>query len=156
MDRNMSFSGVLAYELLLMEIWHDSPRDEKRFRLGQHIVQFSKVEFCLITRLKFDQISDTSAYADVLNDIHSKYFRKRTDVKVEDVKFLLKRRQYAIPHDALKLLLILMLQNFLYGSDDKTNIPVWVLQLVDDLETFDAFLWGSYIYSNSILSYMLA
>ncbi|KAL5760688.1 hypothetical protein ACOSQ2_019526 [Xanthoceras sorbifolium] len=149
MDRNMLFFGVLAHELLLREIWHYGPRDEMRFRLGQHTVRFSWVEFCLITGLKFGQVLNTSVYVDVLGGIHSRIFERRADVKVKDVKDRLELGHHAaIPQNTLKISLILMLQNFLYDSDDKTSIPVWVLRLVEDLEAFNAFPWGSYIYSN--------
>ncbi|KAL5787553.1 hypothetical protein ACOSP7_004502 [Xanthoceras sorbifolium] len=121
MDCNMIFSGVLADELLLREIWHDGPRDEMRFRLGQHTVRFSRVKFCLITGLKFGHIPDMSAYVDVLQGIHSKCFGRRTDVKVKDVKNRLEQGDYVIPQDALKLSLILMLHNFLYGSDEGSS-----------------------------------
>ncbi|KAH7557248.1 hypothetical protein JRO89_XS11G0085400 [Xanthoceras sorbifolium] len=66
MQCDMKFSGLLAYELLLREIWHNGPRDEMRFRLGQHTM----------------------------------------------------------------------------------------LRLIDDLEPFNAFPWGSDVYSHSILSYI--
>ena len=48
--------------------------------MGPHIVRFSKVEFCLITGLKFDAILDTDIYEDVPNGIHHKYFHGRQEV----------------------------------------------------------------------------
>ncbi|KAI9153521.1 hypothetical protein LWI28_012586 [Acer negundo] len=51
-----------------------------RFLLGRHSVQFSKVEFCLITGLKFRELPNTSTYDMVENGIHQRYFEGRDEV----------------------------------------------------------------------------
>ncbi|KAI9153232.1 hypothetical protein LWI28_008099 [Acer negundo] len=62
MDRGMKFSAGIVHRLLIRELHHDGPEDEMRFLLGRHSVRFSKVEFCLITGLKFGELPNTSTY----------------------------------------------------------------------------------------------
>ncbi|KAH7573394.1 hypothetical protein JRO89_XS03G0139500 [Xanthoceras sorbifolium] len=115
------------HELLLREIWHDDPCDEMRFQLGQYTVQLSRVDFCLITGLKVKKLPDMTQYGEVADEIYHMYFNLRNDMTIHNVK------------DALEL-----------------GRFVWMLQLVDNLEAFGAFPWRSFIYSHSILSYMLS
>ena len=62
MHREINFLGGIVHRLLLLELHHDGPEDEMRFLLGNRTVRFSKVEFCLITRLKFGVIPDIESY----------------------------------------------------------------------------------------------
>ncbi|KAK2642454.1 hypothetical protein Ddye_024217 [Dipteronia dyeriana] len=54
--------------------------------------------------------------------------------------------------DVLKLALILFLEMTLVGKDDRTSILYWALELVDDLNAFNKFLWGTFIYSRTFNS----
>ena len=75
MHREINFSGGIVHRLLLRELHHNGPKDEMRFLLGNRMVRFSKVEFCLITGLKFGVIPDTASYDMVVqNGIHDRYF----------------------------------------------------------------------------------
>ncbi|KAK2642202.1 hypothetical protein Ddye_023965 [Dipteronia dyeriana] len=49
------------------EMRHNRPSDEMRFMLDTNEVRFSKVEFCLITGLRFRVVPDTSYYVNVDN-----------------------------------------------------------------------------------------
>ncbi|KAK3225699.1 hypothetical protein Dsin_005561 [Dipteronia sinensis] len=40
----------------------------------------------------------------------------------------------------------------LVGKDDRTTILYWALELVDDLEAFNKFPWGSFIYARTFNS----
>ena len=39
------------------------------------------------------------------------------------------------------------------GVDERFKVPAWQFQLVEDLDTFDAFPWGAYVYTRSIFGY---
>ncbi|KAK2645439.1 hypothetical protein Ddye_020634 [Dipteronia dyeriana] len=60
MHQEMKFSDGVIHWLLLQELDHDGPTYEMQLLLGNHVVRFSKVEFCLITELHFGVILDTS------------------------------------------------------------------------------------------------
>ncbi|KAK3189170.1 hypothetical protein Dsin_028731 [Dipteronia sinensis] len=64
----------IVHRVLLLELFHDGPSDEMRFMLGLRSILFSRVEFCLITGLKFGAIPHTELYEDVSNGIHHMYF----------------------------------------------------------------------------------
>ncbi|KAL5736866.1 hypothetical protein ACOSP7_031320 [Xanthoceras sorbifolium] len=142
MHRDMTFMGLLVHDLLLREIRNDGSYDMMRFRLGQHTAQLSRVEFHLIRGLKFGELPNTSLYCEVVEGIHCKYFNLRGDVTCDNVKDALELGRFGALDDALKLSLILLLYKFLYGSDDRDMLPVWVLRFVDDLEAFGAFPWN--------------
>ncbi|KAK2653577.1 hypothetical protein Ddye_013433 [Dipteronia dyeriana] len=74
MHRSVKFSGGVIHQLLLWEVHHNGPSDEIRFMLGTYEVRFSKVEFCLITGLRFGVVPDTSRYVSVDNGLYHCYF----------------------------------------------------------------------------------
>ena len=93
MHREIHFSTGIVHRMLLRELHHDGPEDEMRwdeirFLLGKHTVRFSKVEFCLITGLKFGIIPDTASYDMVDNGIHEWYFQGR-DIEFEELRAVL-------------------------------------------------------------------
>ncbi|KAK2645965.1 hypothetical protein Ddye_021160 [Dipteronia dyeriana] len=54
--------------------------------------------------------------------------------------------------DIEKLTLILILEMTFVGKDDKTSILYWALELVDDLDAFNKFPWGSFLYDRTFNS----
>ncbi|KAI9187146.1 hypothetical protein LWI28_024939 [Acer negundo] len=90
MDRGMKFSTGIVHQLLIRELHHNRPEYEMRFMLVRHSVMFLKVEFCLITRLKFGELPDTSTYDMVKNGIHQRYFEGRDEVKYVELKAVLR------------------------------------------------------------------
>ncbi|KAK2663700.1 hypothetical protein Ddye_002274 [Dipteronia dyeriana] len=54
--------------------------------------------------------------------------------------------------DMVKLALVLFLEMTLVGKDDRNAIMYWALQLVDDLDTFNSFPWGTFLYSRTFNS----
>ena len=120
-----------------------------RFLLGKHTVRFSKVEFCVITGLKFGIIPDPASYEMVQNGIHDRYFQGRV-VENEDLKAVLRSGVFEQQCDAVKLSLLFLLNWILMGVDERHKIPLWQFQLVEDLDAFDAFPWGAYVYRRTI------
>ncbi|KAK3211615.1 hypothetical protein Dsin_016321 [Dipteronia sinensis] len=139
MQRGMQFFGGLVHWLLLCELHHDRPTDEMRFMLGKHRVRFSRVEFCLITELKFGAISDTMLYEEVLNGIHQRYFSGRDLVNFTEIQARIQQDRWQEHFDAVKLCLLLMVNCVLTRLDERDFVPLWQLCLVDDLDAFDAF-----------------
>ncbi|KAI9201680.1 hypothetical protein LWI28_027328 [Acer negundo] len=153
MDCGMKFSAGIVHRLLIRELHHDGPEDEMRFLLGRHSVRFSKVEFCLITGLKFGELPDTSAYDMVENGIHQRYFEGRDEVEYAELKAVLQIGVFSEQYDAVKLCLLYMLNWILMGLDEREKVPVWQFHLVEDLDAFDAFPWGAHVYRRSIYGF---
>ncbi|KAK2662987.1 hypothetical protein Ddye_001561 [Dipteronia dyeriana] len=89
MHREMKFSGGVIHQLLLLELDHDGPTDEMWFLLGNQVMRFSKVEFYLITELRFGLVPDTGLYAAVENGIHQRYFHRADEVSLEELRVVL-------------------------------------------------------------------
>ena len=156
MHRQNNFSGGIVHRLLLRELHHDGPADEMRFLLGKHIVRFSKTEFCLITGLKFGVEPDTARYEVVENGIHDRYFRGQEEVEIEKLRAVLRIGIFEQQYDAVKLALLFMLNRILMGFDGRDKVPVWQFRLVEDLDAFDVFPWGTHVYRRSIYGFKRA
>ncbi|KAK2658804.1 hypothetical protein Ddye_005337 [Dipteronia dyeriana] len=121
--------------------------------LGSHEVRFSKVEFYLITGLRFGVVPDTSSYVSVDNGLHHRYFGGKDEISSFELRDVLRRGEFQQAYDSVKSYLIYMLNWILMGLDERVKIPIWQLRLVDDLDGFDAFPWGAHVYSHSIISF---
>ncbi|KAK3230299.1 hypothetical protein Dsin_002180 [Dipteronia sinensis] len=153
MQRGMQFSGSVVHRLLLCELHHGGPTDEMRFMLGKHSIHFSRVEFCLITGLKFRAIPDTTLYEDVENGIHHRYFGA---VSFTELQARIEHDQWQEQFDAVKLCLQLMVNCVLTGLDEQDFVHIWQLRLVDDLDAFNVFPWGSHVNKYSIFGFKKA
>ncbi|KAK2639132.1 hypothetical protein Ddye_026927 [Dipteronia dyeriana] len=139
MHREMKFLGGIIHRLLLRELHHNGPTDEMQFMLGNQSVGFSKVEFYLITGLRFGVVPDTTKYAAVENGIHRRYFPRADEVSLEEIRGVVTGAEFGKAYDAVKLCLIYMMNRILIGVDERFKIPVWQFRLVEDLDAFDAF-----------------
>ncbi|KAK3211389.1 hypothetical protein Dsin_016095 [Dipteronia sinensis] len=54
------------------------------------------------------------------------------------------------PKDGLKMALVLIANNVLFGQDLMRKATLWLFQMVEDLEAFSSFPWGSYVYMMTI------
>ncbi|KAK3184928.1 hypothetical protein Dsin_032214 [Dipteronia sinensis] len=144
----MKFFGGVMHLLLLRELHHDGPTDEMRFMLANQCVRFSRVEFCLITGLKFGAIPDT--------DVYDEYFGGRDVVTFSELEARSQQGQWEQPFDAVKLCLLLMVNCVIHRLDERHYIPIWQVRLVEDLDAFNAFPWGLYVYKTSIFAFKKA
>ncbi|KAK3211893.1 hypothetical protein Dsin_016599 [Dipteronia sinensis] len=153
MDRGMNFLASIVHRLLLRELHHDGPEGEMRFILGPHSVRFSKVEFCLITRLKFEVILDTTRYEVVQNGIHQRYFGGVAEVDYEQLRAILWIGMFEQQYDVVMLCRLYLLNWILIGLDEREKVSVLQIRLVEDLDSFDAFPWGAHLYRQSIFGF---
>ncbi|KAK2640623.1 hypothetical protein Ddye_028418 [Dipteronia dyeriana] len=58
--------------------------------------------------------------------------------------------QFEQPNDGLKMALVLIANNVLFGQDLRRKVSLWLFALVEDLKSFDSFPWGSYVYMMTI------
>ncbi|KAL5814586.1 hypothetical protein ACOSQ4_025227 [Xanthoceras sorbifolium] len=154
---NLQFSGQLCHHLLLREVdIKGTSTHEMWFLIGSNIIRFSRVEFGLVTGLKFGKNKETphqiserlgqrirrihfndakKIYVDTLETYYSAYIPK--DEEDDEI---------------LKLALLLFLEVTLLGKDKRTQIDYFCMQLVDDLDAFNEFPWGSFIFARTIHS----
>ncbi|KAL6573382.1 hypothetical protein OROHE_001841 [Orobanche hederae] len=127
------------------------------FKVQGRVLRFSRVEFALITGLKFgpakinpymlsEKVSGDSVYARLLEgkpispaDLRTKFVNKQFKVNKVVVK--------GTEIEYLKLAKVLMASMFVVGLDtNKTKIPTWMWVLVEDDEAWEQFPWGSLSY----------
>ncbi|KAL6548216.1 hypothetical protein OROGR_008637 [Orobanche gracilis] len=127
------------------------------FKVQGRVLRFSRVEFALITGLKFspakinpymlsEKVSGDSVYARILEGkpispayLHTKFVNKQFKVNKVVVK--------GTESEYLKLAKVLMASMFVVGLDtNKTKIPTWMWVLVEDDEAWEQFPWGSLSY----------
>ncbi|KAL6579041.1 hypothetical protein OROMI_009257 [Orobanche minor] len=127
------------------------------FKVQGRVLRFSRVEFALITGLKFgpakinpymlrEKVSGNSVYARLLGgkaispaDLHTQFINKQFKVNKVVVK--------GTENEYLKVAKVLMASMFVVGLDtNKTKIPTWMWVLVEDDEAWEQFPWGSMAY----------
>ncbi|KAK2658148.1 hypothetical protein Ddye_004681 [Dipteronia dyeriana] len=153
MHREMKFSSSIVHRLRMHELHHDGSKDEILFILGQHSVRFFKVEFCLIIKLKLRVIPDSTRHEMVENGIHQWYFSGQDEVEYEQLRAILQISRFEQQYNAIKLCLLYMLNWKLIWLDEREIIPVLQIRLVEDLDTFDVFLWGAHEYMQSLFGF---
>ncbi|KAL6558385.1 hypothetical protein OROMI_018735 [Orobanche minor] len=127
------------------------------FKVKGKVLRFSRVEFVLISGLKFgpaktnpymmnDKIPVDSVYARLLDSIPILPVNLRT--KFIDKKFKVNKVEVkGSEADYLKLEKVLMASMYVVGLDpNKTKIPNWMWALVEDDEAWEQFPWGSLSY----------
>ncbi|KAK2662470.1 hypothetical protein Ddye_001044 [Dipteronia dyeriana] len=114
----------IIHRLLMWKLHLDGPEDAMQFILGNYFVWFSKVEFCLITGLKFIMIPDIMRYEMVENRIHHRYFTGRYEVEYEQLRVVLWLSRFEQQYDVVKLCLLYILNWILLGLDEREKIPV--------------------------------
>ncbi|KAK2655692.1 hypothetical protein Ddye_008744 [Dipteronia dyeriana] len=153
MPHLVKFSGGIIHRLLLHEVHHNVPSEEMWFMLGSHEVRFLKVELCIITGLRFGVVPDTSSYVSVDHGLHHRYFGGKDEISSFELRDVLRRGEFQQAYDSVKLCLIYLLNLILMWLDERVKIPVLQLRLVDDLDGFDVFPWGTHVYIHSIISF---
>ncbi|KAK2652862.1 hypothetical protein Ddye_012718 [Dipteronia dyeriana] len=103
MYREMKFLGGIIHRLLLRELHHNGPTYEMQFMLGNQSVRFFKVEFYLISGLRFVVVLDTTKYAAVENGIHQMYFSGADEVSLEEIRGVVTVAEFGEAYDDVKL-----------------------------------------------------
>ncbi|KAK2648828.1 hypothetical protein Ddye_016317 [Dipteronia dyeriana] len=153
MHRQLKFSGGVIYQMLLREVHNEGQSNEIWFMLGIHDVRFSKVEFYLIIGLWLEEVPDITRYASMDNGKHQRYFAGMDEILFEELRVVVNLDGFQQAYDSVKLCLLYMLKWIIMCLDERVKTPVWQFQLVKDLNTFDAFPWGSLVYNYSIFSF---
>ena len=48
--------------------------------------------------------------------------------------------------DPLKMALILFVERFLFGADYRKTVSPWLFTLAEDIEQFNSFSWGKFVF----------
>ncbi|KAK3229744.1 hypothetical protein Dsin_001625 [Dipteronia sinensis] len=152
--KELTFSAGVLHNLLLRQIHVPgvTGANELHFLVGGELAKFSQREFCLVTGLQFGVMSDIflKPYAATKDGIHVRYFENDENIRLTDVWARFMAGEFYQPKDGLKMALVLIANNLLFGQDLRRKATLWLFQMVEDLEAFNSFPWGSYVYMMTI------
>ena len=52
--------------------------------------------------------------------------------------------------DPLKIILVLFVEIFLFGADYRKTVSPWLFSLAEDMEQFNSFLWGKFVFQMTL------
>ncbi|KAK1571869.1 hypothetical protein Q3G72_024273 [Acer saccharum] len=147
------FQAQYIHNLLLRQIqFPGASEDEMWFALGKNKVRLGKREFCLCNRLKFGVLPDIFLrdYIPVPDGIHIRYFYGQGSLLLQDVLSMFFSGSFKREGDAFKMALVLFANNILFGQDYRRQVMYWLMTLVEDIEAFNSFQWGHYIFKMTL------
>ncbi|KAL5831098.1 hypothetical protein ACOSQ4_016452 [Xanthoceras sorbifolium] len=151
------FSGQFCHHILLRECHVENAENEMWFLIGGNKILFSANKFYLVSGLHLGDtvVPTTSPKEDDPCRIRQKYFKGAKKVTGFKLQSLFEHRleeENDDDDDMIKLALLLILEMTLLGKELRTKVEYWVMKLVDNLEEFNQFPWGSYVYSRTFNS----
>lgn len=145
--RNTSNDPSLVHLILQTQMYCPSARhDVLIFHVGGQTLRFGPREFCLITGLRFGSHHWTQGRADMT-------FRERVfghvqgRVKVSDLQNVFNRSLDQLSDlDAVRLCLLLLVEVGFMGHDSTSMVDLSYLLLVEDLNSWNSYPWGSHLW----------
>ncbi|KAK2646484.1 hypothetical protein Ddye_021679 [Dipteronia dyeriana] len=89
-------------------------------------------------------------YRVIPDGIHDRYFERDENVQLKQVWEKFMGGQFEQQNDGLKMALVLIASNVLFRQDLRRKVSLWLFALVEDLESFNSFPWGRYVYMMTI------
>ncbi|GKC12070.1 phospholipase-like protein [Tanacetum coccineum] len=120
------------------------------YTINGHEIQFGREEFCLITGLRFGvEFSDDYLHGPL--DLRRRVWESHVDgnniIGQMLIDKILSEEFYSLrDEDAVAVCLLAVLHMVLLGQEPKNNVPKWWLSLVDDINMWEKYPWGSYIW----------
>ena len=149
--RQINFSGGLVHHLVKRQsVSTDTSIME--FNFNGKGAQFTRNEFGLITGLNMGPIP-TEKPLHTSDRIRSEYFNnedKITNAMVKDAFTYTKH--FMEEDDMVKLSLIYLLECGILGKESQTHIDNDHLAIVEDLEYFNSYPWGTLSYNSTMTS----
>ncbi|KAK0572912.1 hypothetical protein LWI29_000310 [Acer saccharum] len=142
--------GMLIYNLLKRQLIgpKEENDDEMWFGLGEKKARFRREEFCLCSGLNMGTLPEGFQEKEEVNEesILTRYFvDENPSIELLEATFN-RLTEPSEGDDALKMGYLLMVSQFFGMDKARTAIPSWVLSLVEDINAFESFPWGSYIF----------
>nr|XP_043629296.1 uncharacterized protein LOC122600617 [Erigeron canadensis] len=135
-----------------VDLDNDNGHDPLIYNVRGHNVQFGRVEFCLITGLLFGPL-DWSLYRSGNIPFRDRVFGHiQTDmVHLQDFRdtFDSQRFHDLADIDAIRICLVMCLEYVFNGREVRYVVDREILRLVEDLEAWNTFPWGSYVWPST-------
>ena len=133
------YNGAIIHSLLSR---HRSDMGELVFELRENFLNFTKMDFALITGLKFGDIY-TVEKSTSKKSIKDTYFKKYPIVKNSLLQAFEKIVDSNKHSDVVKIALLMCVEFFVRGTDTKNHCNPLFIELVNSLEEFNKYPWGN-------------
>lgn len=142
--------GMLIYNLLKRQIIlpNSENEDEIWFGLGQKEARFGREEFCLCSGLNMGTLPEGFREKEEVREesILTRHFADESPTIELLEAFFNRLTEPVSGDDALKMGYLLMVSQFFGIDEARTAIPGWLFSLIEDIDAFERFPWGSYIF----------
>ncbi|PWA39700.1 phospholipase-like protein [Artemisia annua] len=134
---------VLQHQVKVSNISFDSP--PLQFKFGDDLLEFGRKEFCLITGFRFCQVvvSEKNPNAFRYRVFSEKRAKGINSVYANDYLVLV---EAVSDEDVVRLCLLVIAILVFMGNEDMNCIPKHILSLVEDLDAWNVFPWGEYMW----------
>ncbi|KAL5547938.1 hypothetical protein UlMin_003169 [Ulmus minor] len=96
--------------------------------------------------------------------IRDEYFKGATQIKVDDIQKAFRslcdkeeggkkkkaEKEKDLGTDRVKIALLYFLEGVLLGADPKRNVSTFHMSMVDDLDMFNSYPWGTVVYDTTV------
>ncbi|KAJ0579582.1 putative phospholipase [Helianthus annuus] len=149
--RSTSIDSNLLHLILQTEYTPVVHQDALFFRVGGQELRFGPQEFCLITGMRFGPHQlwrQNRMHVGLDMTFRGRVFgHVRARVQVSDLKNVFDSSLDQLSDlDAVRLCLLMLLEIGFMGSRSASFIHSDVLELVEDLDSWNTFPWGSYVW----------
>ncbi|KAI5348045.1 hypothetical protein L3X38_000932 [Prunus dulcis] len=138
----IQFSGQIVHGVVLRRVAGQGVKDLDglSFLLGCDVAQFTRQDFCLITGLRFGEVPEVSSGESDEIRLQKRYFiDEGITCNALEEAFL----RCTEEDDIYKLALVYFAELVVLGRDKHLNINLNYLTLVEDLDAFNRYRWGS-------------
>ncbi|BBH09082.1 hypothetical protein Prudu_021485 [Prunus dulcis] len=138
----IQFSGQIVHGVVLRRVAGQGVKDLDglSFLLGCDVAQFTRQDFCLITGLRFGEVPEVSSGESDEIRLQKRYFiDEGITCNALEEAFL----RCTEEDDIYKLALVYFAELVVLGRDKHLNINLNYLTLVEDLDAFNRYPWGS-------------
>ncbi|KAI5328655.1 hypothetical protein L3X38_028052 [Prunus dulcis] len=138
----IQFSGQIVHGAMLRRVAGQGVKDLDglSFLLGCDVAQFTRQDFCLITGLRFGEVPEVSSGESDGIRLRERYFiDEGITCNALEEAFL----RCTEEDDIYKLALVYFAELVVLGRDKHLNINLNYLTLVEDLDAFNRYPWGS-------------
>ncbi|KAK3224718.1 hypothetical protein Dsin_004580 [Dipteronia sinensis] len=142
--------GMLIYNILKRQIILPNleNEDEIWFGLGQKEARFGREEFCLCNGLNMGILIEGFREKEAVRkeSILTRHFADESPT-IELLEAIFNRLTEPVSGDAaLKMRYLLMVSQFFEIDEAHIAILCWLFSLIEDIDAFERFPWGSYIF----------
>lgn len=147
---DIKFSGALVHHFLLRQM-KSQRTGEMWFTFGGKQARFGKTEFCLISGLSFGEpLGSGNRRFPRTTRLQHECFNGEKNITVATLQDMFMKCSTWSDEDTIKVALLYFLYFVLLGEERRLLVDDFHLELVDCLDTFNSYPWGSVSFDKTL------